>query len=280
MKKLLIILALGLGVLTADAQLTGEERADSLQKVLESMQTDSDLQSMYNKTWGKGRFMRIGYVWTQSADDNNPVEKGKFGISLTKGTTYYFPKTPIAKMLKIGIDAVWFDVQVTKYNSGYSNLNWTSEIEPSVSSYFGGDDDDDDEGSGLFGDINLNLGRWGIGFGMGVGPNVSIAPFALTGSKIMQPLRVSVYFHYAPTVQMYMKSQDGDIEISTAFSNMMNLGANLTYRKIAIGYEARWGKGKFKPLDFGSMIMGDESLGTEKYTRRFANNRLYIQFIF
>lgn len=246
-----------------------------------SAQTDftdnsAELQSMYNKTWGKGRFTRLGYAWAETADEYSPVEKGKFSFFLTKGTSYYFPKTPIAKMLKIGIDAVWFDAQVSKYGSGYDDLNWTSEFEPV--------DRIDDDGESEEVDFDMNkICTWGLSLAMGIGPNVSVAPFALTNIKIMQPLRLSVYFHYSPTVMMYMRSQNDDIELSTAFVNMMNLGFNLKYRKIALGYEARWGKSKFKPLDFSSMMgdeAEDESLGTEKYTRRFANNRLYIQFTF
>ncbi|MCM1310952.1 MAG: hypothetical protein NC301_08015 [Bacteroides sp.] len=232
-----------------------------------------------NKTWGKGRYTRLGYAWSQTADEYSPADKSKFSFFLTKGTTYYFPKKPIANMLKIGIDATWFDIQVSKYGNAYSDLKWSSEFEPVQGPDVYDEDGDFDEEGELF-DLD-KIGTWGLSFAMGIGPNVSIAPFALTNIKIMQPLRVSVYFHYDPTVMLYMRSQNSDIELSTAYVNMMDLGVNLHYRKIGIGYEARWGNGKFKPLDFSAMLdENGESLGTEKYTRRFANNRIYLQFTF
>lgn len=229
---------------------------------------------MYQKTWGKGRYSRIAYNWAQTADEYSPIEQSKFSLALTKGTVYYFPKTPIAGLLRIGIDATWMDAQVSKYGNGYDRMDWTSRFDPIVKDY-----DDDEEDDEPFFDLD-KIGTWGASFAMGVGPNISIAPFALTDIKAMQPLRLSVYFHYDPTAQLYMRVQNGDIELSTAFCNMMDLGVNLQYNKIGIGYEARWGNGKFKPLDFSSFIGEDEGLGTEKYKRRFANNRLYIQFKF
>lgn len=272
MKKFIAIMLLAVaGAASVNAQTTDAERADSLQALLDEQEAAAMRAELNQKIWGKkGRFTRLGYALAQTGDEFSPVEKSKYSFFLTKGTTYRFPKQPIAGLLKIGIDAVWFDAQVTKYNSPYSSLDWTSEIEPDE--FYDYDDDSED--------FDLNIGCWGLGLAMGIGPNVSVAPFALTNIKGLQPLRVSLYFHYSPTVQLYMKSQDGEMELSTAFCNMMNFGGTLTYRAISIGYEGRWGKGNFKPLDFGEMLGGEDSMGTNKYTRRFANNRFYIQFAF
>ncbi len=273
MKKLILTLILAaFGATGAYSQTEAELRADSLQKALDEVTIKAEREKLNKKIWGKGRFLRLGYAWAQTGDDFSPVEKSNFSVFLTKGTTYRFPKNPIGGLVKIGIDAVWFDLQATKYKSPYSSVDWTSEVVPP-------EYDDDDDAP----DFDLNIGRWGISFGMGVGPNVSVAPFALTSIKALQPLRASVYFHYAPTMQLYFKSQNDEFEMSTAFCHMMNFGGTLTYRGISVGVEGRWGKGKFKPLDLESLF-GEESdagfLGTEKYTRRFANTRLYIQFAF
>lgn len=280
MKKFMILAVMAaMSVMGAKAQeyVDQQHRADSLQAALTEMQaiqSKADMEAMNKKIWGRGRFLRLGYAIAQSGDDMNPVEKGKYGFFLTKGTTYLFPKTPLAGMVKIGLDAVWFDLQFTKYNSPYESMKWTSEFEEIDNGY---DYDDDDDM-----DFDFNIGCMGLGVGMGIGPNVSVAPFALTSIDIMKPLRVSLYFHYSPTVQLYMRSDHGDVEFSTAFCNMMNFGGTLTYRKISLGIEGRWGKGKFKPLDFDSFLGDDDedSLGSQKYTRRFANTRLYIQFAF
>lgn len=265
MKKLLLIFTIGLCSLVAGAQ-------------TDNVNEDTDLQEMYAKTWGKGRFTRLGYSWSNTTG-NGITEDGKFSFFLTKGTTYYFPKTPIAKMLKIGVDAVWFDAQVTKYKS----IDAGSVVSSALDGIDGVDEDIKDQVNEVIDDVTdevgfdpTKIGTWGLSLAMGVGPNVSIAPFALTNIKIMQPLRLSAYFHYAPTVMLYMKSDD-NIEVSTAYVNMMNFGFNLQYRKLALGYEYRWGNGKFKPISFGEE---DGEAGSNKYTRHFANNRLYIQFTF
>lgn len=266
MKKLLTILAIGLCSMAAVAQTS------------DANQEAADLQDMYSRTWGKGRFTRLGYS-VSNTSGQGITEDGKFSFFLTKGTTYYFPKTPIAKMLKIGVDAVWFDAQVTKYKSVATG----SAVSSTLDNIDGVDQDVKDQVNEVVDEVTdevgfdpTKIGIWNLSLAMGVGPNVSIAPFALTNIKIMQPLRLSVYFHYAPTVSLYMKSND-NIEVSTAYVNMMNFGLNLQYRKLALGYEYRWGNGKFKPISFGDE---EGETGSSKYTRKFANNRIYLQFTF
>lgn len=277
MKKLILTAIAALAATAAFAQTDNSDvaaRADSLQHELDAIHHQQELDRIDSRVWGKkGRFLRLGYAIGQTSDEFGPVEKGKYSFFLTKGTTYFIPKRPIAGILKFGIDAIWFDAQFTKYKSPYSDQDWTSEIvERDPSDY-----DYEDEGE----DFDFNIGRMGLSFAMGVGPSVSVAPFARTSIKGLQPLRASIYFHYSPTVQLYLKSQNGDVELSTAFCNMMNFGGFLTYRAISIGLEGRWGSGKFKPLDFESMFGGDEEgLGSTKYKRRFANTRFYLQFRF
>lgn len=280
MKHLPALLALCICTFAANAATDEAATIDSLQNVINDMHEEAELQQMYNKTWGKGRFTRLGYSWSNSTG-NGITEDGKFSFFLTKGTTYYFPKTPIAKMLKIGVDAVWFDAQVTKYKSIASAGSAVSSVLDGID---GVDEEIKDQAGEVFDEVTdevgfdpNKIGTWGLSLAMGIGPNVSIAPFALTDIKIMQPLRLSVYFHYSPSVMLYMKSQNDDMEISTAFVNMMNFGLNLQYRKIALGYESRWGNGKFKPISFSDE---DGEAGSNKYTRRFSNNRLYVQFTF
>jgi len=226
MKKLFISMLMAAAAVSVNAQYSDAHRADSLQAALDDMTAQIEAENLNKKIWGKGRFTRLGYAIAQTVDEYSPVEKSKFSFFLTKGTTYLFPKKPIAGLLKIGLDAVWFDIQATKYNSPYSSMNWTSEFvdEPATSPEYGYEDEDE----GL--DFDLNIGCWGVSMGMGIGPNVSVAPFALTSIKCLQPLRVSLYFHYAPTMQLYLKSEDGDVELSSAFCHMMNFGGTLTYR--------------------------------------------------
>lgn len=253
------------GIMAVNAQ---ESRADSLQNKLDLIAAKEAQQKLDNTIWGKGRFLRLAYSVSETTDEFGPVEKGMYGFAITKGTSYRLHKNPIAGMLKFSIDAVWIDAQFTKFKTPYSDVDWTSQIVPPEN------DSDDDELS------DFNIGRMSMSFGMGIGPNVSVAPFSTTSIKALQPLRATLYFLYSPTVQLYAKSQEGDVELSTAFCNMMNFGGYLTYRKISLGVEGRWGRGRFKPLDFSMLEDDGESMGTQKYTRKFANTRIFLQIAF
>lgn len=225
--------------------------------------------SLDNKIWGKGRFTRLGYSIAQTAEANANIEKGEWGFFFTKGTTYLFPKKAWGGLVKVGVDAVWFDFQVSRYKAPYSDESWTSTPWDNL------EQSDDD--------MDFDIGRLGLSMGVGVGPNVSIAPFAISSIDILKPLRFSLYFHYNPTLMMYMMSQDGDMEVSTAYCNMMQFCGTIKYRKLGIGIEGFWGQGKFKPIDFSKLIGDDEefsSLGSRKYTRKYANLRFYIQVTF
>lgn len=231
--------------------------------------------------WGKGRFLRLGYASVQTGDGLNPVEKNKYGFFLTKGTSYIFPKQPIAGLLKVGVDAVWFDMQFSKYQSPYKNSVWTSEFEYDDSDDYEDDYDEGFPGLDMLNKLYDNVGHMSMSVGMGIGPVVTVAPFALSNVNIMKPLKASVYFHYSPTFGMYARMDGGDVEMATGFCNMMDFGFNLTYRAIGVGVEGRWGNGKFKPIDFESLFdNGGESLGSSRYKRSFANTRVYLQFRF
>ncbi|MCM1153708.1 MAG: hypothetical protein NC328_08685 [Muribaculum sp.] len=248
-----------------------QQRLDAIEEQTKAYQAQLDADSkkaLQKKIWGKGRYTRLGYAIAQTAAENEPVYDGKYGFFLTKGTTYRIPSKPIAGLLKFGIDVTWFDLQVSKYdNPAYSvEGGWTSEIDKTVGSY----DDEDNE------DFDLNIGYLGVGVGMGIGPSVSVAPFALGSSKGLMPLRATLYFHYAPSYMFYIASQDGDVELSTAFCNQFNFGGNISYRWIAVGVEGRWGSGSFKPMEFDEEL----GMGSEKYKRKFANTRFYVQFTF
>lgn len=232
--------------------------------------------------WGSGRYTRIGYNIAESVDELGPKEKSKFSFSVAKGITYFIPRKPIAGMLKFGIDVKWLDVQITQFKPDNSTSDWTSDITDAVNTGYDGDflfgEDDSDGGLG-----NLKLDRMSMTFGMfGVGPYASIAPLAFTGNKYLSPLRVSVYFHYIPTFGIYAYLNDGDFEASYAYVNMMDLGVTLSYRFFGIGVEGHWGSGRFKPLDFQGMVGEDSpvSMGTSRYTRKFASTRLYVQIKF
>lgn len=222
-------------------------------------------------TWKRHKYLRIGYAWAQTAADGYEVFTGKYAVSVTNGNTYFFPRKPIANMVKMGIDVNWVNLQFSKYNDPDKALAWTSDI--AGDSFDPGDYDDDGYLAGIMDKVN-RLGYMNLGVGLGVGPMVSVAPFALMNNKALAQLRASVYFHYCPTAQIYLMSNDGDMEVSAAFANMFDFGGNLQWKALQVGIEGHWGKADMKPLSF--MELG----GGDKYTRRYANTRVYLGIAF
>lgn len=216
--------------------------------------------------WGKGRYTRLGFAIAETAPENSLTYKGSFAFSLTKGVTYrILPSKPIANCLLFGIDVTWIDLQFSKYKDPYEDDDnkWTSDI------VMDNQYDDDDNPS------IPDLGYMSLSGGMGIGPSVTIAPFVFTNVKRLKPLKAQLYFHYNPTYVGYMETNDGDLEFSGAFVNMLTFGGNISYKSFGVGVEGRWGEADFKPINFDS-----ESLGSEKYKRKFANTRFYLQFAF
>ena len=251
-------------------------REDSLQQELNirNRQLEAERQAQKNQEiWKKGRYLHISYSFAQTALESSAVEKGKFGFALTKGTSYLFPKKPIANILKIGFDVNWTDISFAKYTE--SSTEWSNDIESEYSDY-----DEDDEMSGILGKIT-NLGRMSILVGMlGVGPNVTVAPFASFDNQA-RFLKASIYFHYQPTFGTYLVLDDGDMSASYSYCNMYQFGGKITWKAIGVGVEGHWGSGKFKSigLDLGESEYGDffeNSSSSNKIKRKFANTRLYL----
>lgn len=214
--------------------------------------------------FGSGRYTRIGYSWSQTGIKDGAVYDGQYGFDFVKGVSYRVHKKPIAKILKFSVDATWTDIQFSKYKDPAISGKWTSEIDETINN------DYEEDG------MDFNIGYMSLSYSLGVGPSVCVAPFLLLNNKALAPLHANLYFHYNPTFTAYLASQDGDVEISGAYCNMFSFGGNIVYKWIGIGIEGKWGSGKFKPVDFDT----EGSLGTSKYTRKFANTCLYVQFTF
>lgn len=284
MKKILFLIAFGMLCIETYAQTEtlieepeqqySQSYVDSLSTRLKDANTRLDEIEQANedkRIWGKGRFTKIGYNWAQTAIEGCPVEKNNWSFFISKGTTFRLHSKPIAGLVKIGLDVVWFDFMVAKYKTPQAYLD-----------LWGDDDWSNDFGDEDYDEFDTNLGRYSLNIGMfGFGPNVGVAPFANSDIKALRPLRASVYFHYQPTVTAYLMSENGETEASFAYCNMFDLGGAITYRGISLGIEGKWGSGKFKALD--SDFDEDEGFDigfSNKFKRKFANTRLYVQFTF
>lgn len=211
------------------------------------MKSDDDV-------WGRARYTNIGYSFAQTGDDINPVDKGQFGVSITKGRTFLFPNKAVADIVKFGFDVNFTDISFAKYKK-------VTNLDPDFS-----------EGEGSW---FSDLGKMSVMLGVaGIGPNVTVAPFARMDNAARY-VKASVYFHYQPTFGIYMASLDDDMEAAFAYCNMFQFGGKVTWKNWGLGVEGHWGSGKFKRLEF------DEGFGFGgKIKRKFANTRLYLSLDF
>lgn len=153
-----------------------------------------------------GRFTNIGFISSTLKQEYHPDLKSNFGISLSKGTTYFLHK-PIAGFISIGIDVVWFDISYTNYK-----INDLSDIYDSRETY--------------------NLNQIDLSIGAGVSATFNF----------FRHLQASVYFRFNPTANVLMF----DGENQSGYASMFHTGFNLSYYKVGLGIEGRFGKWKTK----------------------------------
>ena len=72
-------------------------------------------QHTHDKYWGH-KYRNIGFVSTTLSQENIPDLKSNYGANLSIGRTYFLHKRPILGILKIGLDATWFDINYTNYD--------------------------------------------------------------------------------------------------------------------------------------------------------------------
>ena len=237
----------------------------------EEISHQMQLEQKWQGIWKSGKYTSIFYAPSASCTELGYKSKSAWTFGLNKGTSYFFPSRPIAGMLKVGFDVRWFDLSVTRYKK--NNYEYVG------AEAYDWDDDYEDEWED---DFLPDIGRYDIHIGaFGIGPVVSVAPFSSFDNEA-RFIRATLYFHYQPTFGLHLLSEDGDMETSTAYCNMMDFGGKIQYRRFAIGVEGKWGTGKYSNLvssdDFYDDYESDSSSG--KLKRKFSSTRLFISFTF
>lgn len=226
-----------------------------------------DLRQQLN--WEKKRRWMRGYTnisWALSQkltyDDGLEIGKANLGAGFTTGRSFIMHKTGIANMVWFGLDATWFDVSYSLYDSYVMR--------------------------GVNGDKPIDGDLHQVEIGMGVGPSVHVFPLSKLG--------VHGYFRYNPA---FTASFDKDFNLMGGYASTFVAGGAVSWGKISVGLETRWGGGKYSDLTEGakqSMIdnleddlkedipgVGVEidpvkSKASEK--RKFSGTRVYIGFRF
>lgn len=182
--------------------------------------------------WGCTSFVNIGYAYDQSlkigATDYG--YKAQWGAGLQVGNSYMYPKEAFFDILKIAVDATWFDFSGAKY---------------------------DDPGNN----------RYQFTAGMGVGASLHIAPLAHM-TEVLRPLRIECYGRFIPSCSiLFRKSkikdiveEDGEVIVKEskvvangAFVPMLSFGIGVDYRAIGIGYEHCFGNARYKGMVEGAV---------------------------
>ncbi len=223
-------------------------------------------EKKWGEIWGKGRYTMIAYAPSASSTENGFKTDASFGLAVAKGNRYFFNKRPFGGMVKVGLDVRWVEISFTKYKK--VDYEFTD----------GWDDDwsyGDDEDVPGFLDGLSDFGRYDVHLSaFGFGPVVSVAPFAHLNNAARY-LRASLYFHYKPTVGVHLVSEDGEMESSFAYCNMMDFGGKIQYRAVALGLEGSWGSGKYKQI-----VFDDEEESLPKVNRKFSSFRIYVALTF
>lgn len=162
----------------------------------------------------------LGAVIDETGDIVNDKVAGvrnNYGFSLTRGRTFMFHNKPIARLVSIGLDAVFFDVSYSNYTVIPASLGVTVPGE-------------NDGISTILEERTLNK----MEYSLQVGPSVTITP----GQK----LTIEAYFRYAPTFSVLMM----DKSFAGNYASLFVTGASVTFGKLGVGMEARLGSAEYK----------------------------------
>lgn len=171
--------------------------------------------------------------------------KSSYGVGLTAGRSYILHNEPILGMIRIGLDATWFD------------MNYAHQ-----------------KPAGIFSEIfdMLDAPSFEIhqaDISMGIGPSIHVNPVGRLG--------IHAYARYNPTLATLFNTQ-GDFSMAGGYSSVIVTGGAISWGVISVGVEGRWGFAKYSDWFTG----GDEgSEGTfDKMKLKTKGLRAYIGFRF
>lgn len=243
MRKLLfMVCAMALcGQMSAQSNDSIQHRIDSLENVVKELTENVKSEKKESSTWGRKKFMTIGYVKQTLAPTYGDKMKSNIGFFLESGRTIFLHKKPLWGKLKFGID-LGADVNYIKFED-------YEDPESDYGDYF--------EGEALI------SGMHQCDVGALIGALASVNPVG--------DMRVSAYFRFIPSYSMLVL--DGDVNGS--YVSFFTYGGEISWKAIGIGIEGRFGNGKYSSIMAGSEDMEDIK---EKYTT--SSLRAYITFRF
>lgn len=186
------------------------------------------------------KYVNFGFSMPELRIPDLPVVKSNYGASFTVGRTYFMHRRPIAGMLRFGLDATWLDINYANYTFEFHE----EEYEPES--------------------MNLHQAE----LAMQVGPSISINPVG--------KLNIHTYFRYAPTFSgLY-----GGNEFLSNYATVFVGGGAVSYGKIGLGVEARFGDCRYKNLFGGGEEESDGEASGGVQKTAFSGLRVYLSIRF
>ena len=176
------------------------------------------------------------------------------GVALTTGHSFLVHEKPLARIIRFGFDAVWFDVEYG---------NWQKPVD--------------------------NHKRWmhKLDLGMGIGPAVHLAPFDRLGVHAYfryNPTLSLVAHNFAG-------DEGGKFELVAGYASYFSTGLAVSWSAFSLGGELRYGRGTYKgiripdvtvssPQDVSQLIDLEITHALDKERHRMSGWRIYICFRF
>lgn len=229
-----------------------------------------------NDAWRHKKYLNLS--WVNQTLSNPEIAgsemKSDFAVSLAKGRTYYLHKTPIAGIMKFGIDWTQLDFNYARYSDG-NLFNAPSGARLQTKADEGFDDivtEDNPITSILTGDWGKNQ----IEYSMHLGASLTVNP--------VDYLKVNGYFRWAPTLSALLSKPAGeevtdDLTVLGGFGSFWIGGGAISYKVISLGIETRWGTVNYKHFNFGEEEE-DASAVDVRQALMTNSTRIYLSFRF
>lgn len=280
------------------------QNADSLTQMVQQLSQEvaqlrngNDETARQQKIWRKSNPLTLSIGGQKLTNMDADIKyKSNLAVGLSKMRTFYVHPKPLANMVKIGIDAVWFDLSYARYEKGkgvkgiMNGLTGTvtDGVYDNMDDYFDHAynealDYDDEDAIDIWN--SLNLGKHSLTANLGVGPSVKIAPFYMLNKPALDKIKASLYLHWLPGFTTLLFTGDDDIEgCYGALLNHFSVGFNISYGRFGIGVEHRWGKAKLtmadsdddNDYDYDYDYGSQEVSGNDKTKYKLGSTRFYI----
>ncbi|MDR0835121.1 MAG: hypothetical protein LBN11_00870 [Tannerella sp.] len=164
----------------------------------------------------RNSYLNLSYAYQQLTG----LERGMMlnsdrAAAFTIGHTYYLHRKPLFNLMKIGLDATFFDLNVADYGKYYEKHYG-----------FGGEEEEE----GDLEDMSLQLE-----VGMHIGPSITFLP-------PVKGLKGNIYFRYAPSISAFKVGDD----LFYNYAGLWVSGLAVSYKVISAGMELRWGSADYK----------------------------------